>query len=131
MGSIWTDADIIHTYTRAQALGDGVLVDVTEAAEHCGFRIPVAVTASAWAHCVASPDLEDGSDGDGRMIARLAHLLITLHAEIRFGRQGKPTDLLTFDYTPPGDSDSVRLWAQCGPGDTAEPVLTVGFPEDF
>lgn len=44
----------ISVYTRAQAIADGVLVDVTEWASaekgfHGGFRCPVAFTANLWA----------------------------------------------------------------------------------
>ena len=34
----------IHTYTRAQALADGVLVDAGPLAKEAGFRWPVALT---------------------------------------------------------------------------------------
>lgn len=43
----------IHTYTRAQALGDGTLVDVSELAREAGFRLPVAVTRAVWESCIA------------------------------------------------------------------------------
>jgi hypothetical protein len=39
----------IHVYARADALADGVLVDVTLTAREAGFRIPVALTADVWA----------------------------------------------------------------------------------
>jgi len=38
----------IHVYTRAQALEDGVLVDVSETARKAGFKIPVALTRAVW-----------------------------------------------------------------------------------
>ena len=33
----WDDAEIISIYTRAQAIEDGVLVDVTDTAKEAGF----------------------------------------------------------------------------------------------
>ena len=42
----------IHTYTRAQAIEDGMLVDVSDTAKEAGFSIPVVLTAAAWADCV-------------------------------------------------------------------------------
>jgi hypothetical protein len=39
---------MIYAYTRAQALADGVLVDVSKMAEKVGFRAPVAVTRTVW-----------------------------------------------------------------------------------
>jgi hypothetical protein len=39
---------VIHAYSRAEALEDGVLVDVTSTAREAGFRIPVALTRAVW-----------------------------------------------------------------------------------
>jgi len=38
----------IRTYTRAEALADGVLVGVSETATKAGFKVPVAVTKAFW-----------------------------------------------------------------------------------
>jgi hypothetical protein len=35
---LWDDAKVISTYTRAQALEDGVLVDVSEMAKEAGIK---------------------------------------------------------------------------------------------
>ena len=35
---------VIFTFTRNQAIDDGVLVDGTQTAREAGFRIPVAIT---------------------------------------------------------------------------------------
>ena len=39
---------VLSAYTRAQAIEDGILVDVSETAREAGFRIPVAVTRTVW-----------------------------------------------------------------------------------
>lgn len=39
---------LIHPDTRAEALADGVLFDVTEAASLVGFELPVALTRAVW-----------------------------------------------------------------------------------
>ncbi len=39
------DEEVIYSYTRSQALADGVLVDVTQAASEAGFRFPTAISA--------------------------------------------------------------------------------------
>ncbi len=52
-GGLFHPSDLISSYTRAQAIADGVLVDVTETAKEAGFRCPVALTRAAWADCVA------------------------------------------------------------------------------
>ncbi len=35
---------VVYSYTRAQAIEDGVLVDISELAKEAGFKFPVAVT---------------------------------------------------------------------------------------
>jgi type I site-specific restriction endonuclease len=35
--------EIIYSYTRKQAIADGVLIDVTELAKEAGFKCPVAL----------------------------------------------------------------------------------------
>ena len=39
---------VIHSYTRADMLADGELVDVTYAARETGFKCPVALTRACW-----------------------------------------------------------------------------------
>ncbi len=53
MNDFWKDADVIDTYTRAQAIEDGVLVDGTigDLAEvtRQHYKYPVAMTAAVFA----------------------------------------------------------------------------------
>ncbi len=71
--------DFVFTYTRAQALQDGVLLDVSERARQAGFRLPVAVTAALWQDVAAIPPSYQGiQDVQGRLwdllwMARLGH----------------------------------------------------------
>src|SRR5262249_13138019 len=46
--ALFEEADLIHAYTRRQALADGVLIDVTTTAKEVGCCFPVAVTADRW-----------------------------------------------------------------------------------
>jgi hypothetical protein len=39
-------ADLIHSYTRADALRDGVPIDVTATAQEARIRLPVALTGA-------------------------------------------------------------------------------------
>ena len=45
--------NVISTYTRAQAIEDGVLIDAGPMARQAGFKWPVALTTATWADCVA------------------------------------------------------------------------------
>jgi hypothetical protein len=59
--------DVNFSYLRAQAIADGVLVDVSETAKEAGFRIPVALTRAVWAEYVEVPDRVVGQDIAGRL----------------------------------------------------------------
>jgi len=125
---------VIHSYTRAQAIEDGVLVDVSETAKEVGFRWPVVITAAL--HDRLTPPKADqsiGQDYDGR----LWDVLWLAAYESKLSDPG--TDTVTFTVVlqeveaksgQPVNVD-LRLWAVCGPGDEGEPVDTIGFPEDF
>lgn len=43
---------VISSYTRAQALADGVIVDAGEMAREAGFKIPVAISRALWTDAV-------------------------------------------------------------------------------
>ena len=42
--------------SRAQAIRDGRLIDITRQAGRVGFRVPVAITRAAWLDCVEWAD---------------------------------------------------------------------------
>ena len=120
--------DLIHSYSRAQALADGVLIDVSATAKEAGIRYPVALTAAVWARCVAVPPGVAGQDEAGRLwdavwLLRLAVGQSDGGPEVRFGVHVRDDNR---ERTPP----LVRLKAVCGPGDRGEPVVTVMLPDE-
>ena len=44
--------ELIHAYSREQAIADGELVDVTEIAKNAGYVVAVALTRAVWNRCV-------------------------------------------------------------------------------
>jgi len=119
--------EAISTYTRAQAIEDGVLVDVTEAAREAGFRFPVAMTRAAWEDCVSWSDADNKrqtyQDEAGRLwdVLWMASVAVRRNSgsEVRFqlyrvprGGRGVRPRLVTLDM-------------YCGPGDEGEPVITI------
>jgi hypothetical protein len=125
---MFEDADLIHRYTRAQAIEDGVLIDVSATAREAGFKYPVALTAAAWARCVAVPPGVACQDEAGRLWDVLTLLRYAIRgsnggAEVRFGVHVRNDNR---EGTPP----LVALKALCGPGDQAEPVITVMMPAE-
>lgn len=116
---------IISRYTRAQAIADGVLVDVTPLAKEAGFVLPVALTAAVHASCVAVPEGVEAQDETGR----LWDLLKVLRARIRAAPAGAHE--LRFQVEVRNRTAEVHaLRALIGPGDAAEPVLTVLLPDE-
>ena len=45
---MFEDFELIHSYTRKQAIEDGGLIDVSEMAKEAGFKFPVATTNTVW-----------------------------------------------------------------------------------
>jgi hypothetical protein len=45
---MFENADLIHAYTRANAIADGTLIDVSEVTREAGFRFPVALPRSGY-----------------------------------------------------------------------------------
>ncbi len=125
---MFEEADLIHRYTRAQAIADGVLIDVTPNAREAGFKYPVALTAAVWARCVAVPPGVLCHDEAGRLRDVLTMLRFAIRGseggpEVRFGVHVRNDNR---EGIPP----LVRLKALCGPDDDGSPCLTVMLPDE-
>jgi hypothetical protein len=129
----------VYCYSREQAIDDGVLVDVTEVAQQVGFRHPVAISFALDDRLQPSHhDMgQDGACSEERRDARLWDVLWVAALSVRLNNH--ETDSVRFTVTQQetdpktGQLQNVdlRLWAVCGPGDEGEPVITIGFPQDF
>lgn len=121
-------ADVIFTYTRAQAIEDGVLVDVTSTAKEAGFKIPVAITHRVWAEVIAPDDdaRQAGETGTGR----LWDVLWMLHVAIRSQQAASSQVHYAVLATDKGNLRKMTLKALCGPGDHGEPVATIMFLDE-
>ncbi|MCY3803499.1 MAG: hypothetical protein OXG06_03720 [Gammaproteobacteria bacterium] len=122
----------IFTYTRAQALEDGVLIDVTEEAKPAGFVLPVALTATVWADCVAWSEADSLEQCHQDESARLWDVLFMAAINIK-SRAGSASSLVyAIDRVKRGDDTSeataVQLKLVIGPGDDSEPVVTIMQP---
>src|SRR4051794_4698452 len=118
--------EIIFSYTRAQAIADGVLIDVTATASDAGIKYPTAITAAAWAEYVRVPEGVEGQDETGRLWDIL--WMFSLSA-----RRGMGGDTLLFTLIVRNDNRRPRkitLKAVCGPGDDLEPVITLMLPDE-
>lgn len=117
---------VVYRYTRAQAIEDGVLVDVSETAREAGIVFPTAVTTAVWDACVTVPESASWQSETGRLWDVLTLLRYAI-ARDASGQQVNFTVGIQNDETPP---QPVRLKALCGPGDSGEPVITIMFPEE-
>lgn len=121
-----SELETICSYSRARALKDGVLVDVTDLAKEVGFTMPVALTQAAYGNYVTVPESVSCQDEDGRLwdiLWMLRHAINTSDGATHF--LGFELMVRNSDKQP---AKTVRLRALCGPGDTMEPVLTVMMP---
>jgi len=125
--SLFDEADVIYSYTRAQAIADGVLIDVTTTAREAGVRFPAAVTSALWTRYIVPDEASalhcqsiEGRLWDTLWLFRWAAKDFagdTLFFEVSFVMKGRKMS-------------RVKLKAVCGPGDTPEPVITIMLPEE-
>ena len=123
-----TELNAIHTYSRAQAIEDGVLIDVTKQAKDIGIRFPTALTAGVWAEAVAAPI---GSElaNDIWEISRVNELLEMAMMEL----ETLSTKCVRFVYHVAitlDDSKRIEFRATVSLGDDGRHVLTVMLPHE-
>lgn len=118
--------EVIYSYSRAQAITDGALVDVSDMAKEAGFRYPVAMTAAAWNDCVAWPG-SSRSAGQSES-GRLWDVLWMTKLAIK-GADGDRVMVRVLRVPARGGRAApAALQAVVGPGDCWEPVITIMLP---
>src|SRR6478672_4079003 len=120
------DDEVISRYTRAQAIADGVLVDVTATAREAGIKHPTAVTRAVYEQYIRVPEGVSCQDEAGRLWDLLWMLRLAV-ARSPSGDCLLYTVLIRNDNTAPRP---VQLKALCHPGDDAEPVITILLPAE-
>ena len=121
--------EVISTYTRAQAIEDGVLVDAGPMAQEAGFKWPVALTSAVWEDCVAWTDDDIEKQIHQDQSGRLWDLLYMGSHAIR-SNEGSGDRMLFQLYRVPRNGQSmeaelIRLKLIVGPSDSGEPVITI------
>jgi hypothetical protein len=117
------DLEVIYIYTRAEAIEDKVLIDVSELASEVGFECPVAITSAVYADCVAwlEGETEQNRLRDVLNALRLAAL----------GSRGHDSTLFFAVWRIPLEGqvpEHVRLKSLLGFGDNEEWVMTIMLP---
>jgi hypothetical protein len=120
--------EVISSYSRAQAIEDGVLVDLsTIAPEVCRqhYKHPVACTTGVWAiieRAIANEKWMNDLNGVVHDILWMSRACArAIDASSR---------LFTVIITGAGRQRTYTFKIVCGPGDNAEPVITVMLPNE-
>lgn len=123
---------VIHTYTRAQAIADGALIDVTDTGREAGFIHPVALTTAAWAEAVAwTRDNDEYQDEAGRLWDVLTMARVTIRRSGTQEQDRVEFRVLRIPNTPRATRPRLTsLVIHIGPGGAGEPVLTVMTPTE-
>ena len=121
--------EVFYSYTRAQAVADGVQVEVTKTAQEAGIKFPMFLTRAVFDNYVAVPEGVTGQDEAGRL---WDVVWLTRFAIIR-ARPG--VDRLPVALYVRNDNHRaklVKLIATCGPLDIddPQPAITVLMPDE-
>ena len=125
---------VISSYSREQAVEDGMLIDATTMAHEASFRWPVALTHAAWCDCVAWSEVDNQNQVYQDESGRLWDVLFMASNAIRTASDSG--DQLSFSlYRVPRNGQSqqaeeVILKLVFGPGDQGEPVVTILMPNE-
>jgi len=121
--------EVISSYSRAQAIEDGVLVDVSSVAREAGIKFPVAMTSAVWGKYVEVPEGVKCQDETGRL---WDILWMFRCAAAKFSGSTLLFKLYVRNHNRErlNRNDLVTLKAVCGPGDDAEPVITIMLPDE-
>lgn len=127
--------EVIYSYTRNDALNDGVFVDITELAKEAGFKIPVAITQGI--NTLLNEKIE-GQDFTGRAWDMFTILLFEIN------RMKEPDNFIEFEpvfvrasnvkYLPSYEKFKpvpVKLWAVIEPNDDSSPGMNIMLPSEY
>lgn len=119
---------VIFSYSRKQALEDGVLVDLNHIipVNESGYKYPVACTVAVWSIIdTAVKNPKHFNDYDG-VVWDILHM--SRSYQIKKWETGCLFQVIINKGA--GSDDVYTLKIECGPGDAGEPVLTIMLPEE-
>lgn len=121
--------EVIYSYTRSQAVADGVQVEVTKTAQEAGIKFPVFLTRTVFDSFVTVPEGVTGQDEAGR--------LWDIVWMLRFGilRSRPGVDRIPVAFYVRNDNRAarlVKLIATCGALDIddPQPAITLMMPDE-
>ena len=121
--------ELVYAYTRAQAVADGVQVEVSKVAAEAGIRFPVFLTRTVYDAFVTVPPGVTAQDEAGRLwdVVWMTRFGIL---RVRPGVDRVPVALYVRNDNH--RAKLVKLIAQCGPldMDDPQPSITVMMPDE-
>ena len=134
LSNFFNEANIISVYTRAQALADGFLIDVSHMPKEAGFTVPVAVTNAVWERCIFWTDEDTERQTIQHTNGRLWDVLSMLRLAIACTKVKAVSLCCKLSIIPPdGRSRKPKatiLKSVMSGGDKGEPVITIMLPEE-
>jgi hypothetical protein len=129
MGAPESFGPVVYSYSRARAIDDGVLVDVTPTAKEAGIRLHTVVSRTVWDCCVEVPSDESGpvvgQDERGRLWDGVNLTASWIHLVQLAGISAERVDFSANVRGADHRLRTARLYAHVGHGDSGEPVLTI------
>lgn len=125
--------ELIYGFSRAQALEDGVLIDVSDTAQEAGFKVPVAMTAAAWHQTVEWTDADSRRQTPQDEAGRLWDVVWMAYLAARRASGSCRVQFQLLVVPRGGVARRPRLMAlvmQIGAGDDGEPVITLMLPHE-
>lgn len=134
--------ECIACYTRAQAIEDGVLVDVSKMASEAGFKWPVAMTRTVYERYVEVPsELTGQQDIQGRLWDVVWMMWVNIRTGKINGSYGEFTLLVRVPESAEWQTNEtvhaedpglrlVTLKSVSDPGDNGEPTITLMLPDE-
>jgi hypothetical protein len=121
----------IQALTRAQALADGILIDISDFAKEAYFCCPMAVSENLF-YKYLSPPYNLLSQGQS-LTRRIQETLNQLKTAIYDHPKARTLTFTASFVMLPKDRPipiSVQVKATLSPGDDGKPVITLSIPED-
>ena len=113
---------VIYSYTRKQAVADGVQVEVTKTAQEAGIKFPMFLTRAVWDAYVAVPEGVTGQDEAGRL---WDVVWMTRFAILRAHGHTDRCPVALYVRNDNHRAKLVKLIAHCGPLDMDDPAPAI------
>ncbi len=129
--------DSVFSYTRKQAIQDGVLVDVSKTATEAGIIYQTAVTRTVWDNFIEWTDVDNKRQTYQDQSGRLWDVLYMARCQmVRAGKHSGSKSQLPYQFMcihRGGRGRKARLTTLkliVGPGDQGEGVVTIMMPNE-